>query len=66
MMDFIIRAGINANLLAGTFMLAEEDSGSKLPQHLQQLPQRPLLLQRERISLPELLSLRVATRRQPL
>ena len=30
MMDFIIRAGINANLLAGTFMLAEEDSGSNV------------------------------------
>ena len=29
-MDFIIRAGINANLLAGTFMLAEEDSGSNV------------------------------------
>ena len=30
MMDFIIRAGINANLLSGTFMLAEEDSGSNI------------------------------------
>lgn len=30
MMNFIIRAGINANLLAGTFMLAEEDSGSNV------------------------------------
>ena len=30
MMDFIIRAGINANLLAGTFILAEEDSGSNV------------------------------------
>lgn len=30
MMDFIIRAGINANLLAGTLMLAEEDSGSNV------------------------------------
>ena len=30
MMDFIIRAGINANLLAGTFLLAEEDSGSNV------------------------------------
>ena len=30
MMDFIIRAGINANLLAGMFMLAEEDSGSNV------------------------------------
>ena len=29
-MDFIIRAGINANLLAGTLMLAEEDSGSNV------------------------------------
>lgn len=30
MMDFIIRAGINANLLAGSLMLAEEDSGSNV------------------------------------